>query len=101
MKYTVSQARINFRKLLNECDRGEEVIIERYGEEYVLLARMGADTVKKYFERRPLTQQDVTTVGKELGASISIARDSRSACKIHATPLDARGRCLQKGCKFA
>lgn len=22
-------------------------------------------------------------------------------CKIHDTPLDSRGRCLQKGCKYA
>lgn len=22
-------------------------------------------------------------------------------CKVHGTPLDTRGRCLQKGCKYA
>ncbi len=22
-------------------------------------------------------------------------------CKVHGTPLDSRGKCLQKGCKYA
>lgn len=26
---------------------------------------------------------------------------SKGVCKIHGIPLDSRGKCLQKGCKFA
>lgn len=57
MKYTVSEARKNLRKLLNQADSGEEVIIERFDEEYVLLARMGASDVKKYFaDKVPMSE---------------------------------------------
>lgn len=33
-----------------------------------------------------------------------VVTNTRSAygfCKAHATPLDSRGKCLQKGCKYA
>lgn len=29
------------------------------------------------------------------------AKAAHGICKIHGTPLDTRGRCLQKGCKYA
>jgi hypothetical protein len=28
-------------------------------------------------------------------------REANGVCKIHGTPLDYRGRCTQKGCKYA
>lgn len=30
----------------------------------------------------------------------NIPRESNGLCKLHGTPLDANGFCLQKGCKF-
>lgn len=37
---------------------------------------------------------------------LTSSKDSNSRfegplCKVHGLPLDGRGRCLQKGCKFA
>lgn len=34
-------------------------------------------------------------------AHISSSRFGQGVCKIHQTPFDRRGRCTQKGCKFA
>jgi len=31
----------------------------------------------------------------------SALRDLTKLCKEHGTPLDSRGKCLQKGCKYA
>lgn len=31
----------------------------------------------------------------------SFERLANGLCKIHGTPLDDRGRCMQKGCKYA
>lgn len=31
----------------------------------------------------------------------NIDRYSNGVCKIHGTPLDGRGKCLMKGCKYA
>lgn len=31
----------------------------------------------------------------------NIDRYSNGLCKIHSTPLDSRGKCLQKGCRYA
>lgn len=28
-------------------------------------------------------------------------RNTTKLCKVHQTPLDSRGKCLQKGCKYA
>ena len=32
---------------------------------------------------------------------VSPERKANGMCKIHGTPLDGRGRCLQKGCKYS
>jgi hypothetical protein len=34
-------------------------------------------------------------------APVSTVRLKNGICKIHGTPLDSMGRCLQKGCKYA
>lgn len=31
----------------------------------------------------------------------SIFPEAKALCKIHGTPLDDRGKCMQKGCKYA
>lgn len=40
------------------------------------------------------------SVGRVL-SSISDGRLPNGLCKDHGTPLDSRGKCLQKGCKYA
>lgn len=34
-------------------------------------------------------------------AAAKIARPNGKFCPIHGSPLDGRGKCLQKGCKYA
>lgn len=31
----------------------------------------------------------------------SVKRFEQGVCKIHGLPLDGRGRCMQKGCKYS
>lgn len=33
--------------------------------------------------------------------AVSKSRITNGICKLHGTPLDSRGKCLQKGCKYA
>lgn len=37
----------------------------------------------------------------EIAQSLNLKKDRNGLCKIHGIPLDGRGRCLQKGCKYA
>lgn len=45
--------------------------------------------------------QKASVVIDEIVPKISAERLSNGLCKIHGTPLDDRGRCMQKGCKYA
>lgn len=125
--YKVSEARKSLRLLLNECDKGNEVIIERYGEQYVLLARMGADSVKKHFDSATQAESQGTSAQSkkydlskskeselprpktinapkevvDIARGLNLKKDRNGLCKIHGIPLDGRGRCLQKGCKYS
>lgn len=45
--------------------------------------------------------QIVSRIGEQPDGTIGIQRDLRGICKFHAVPLDSRGKCLQKGCKYA
>lgn len=48
-----------------------------------------------------LVPQDKTSGGTALFPKrVATERLSNGLCKIHATPLDSRGRCMQKGCKY-
>jgi len=40
----------------------------------------------------------VTNLDKPL---VKVNLKGEPLCKVHGTPLDTRGRCLQKGCKYA
>lgn len=51
-----------------------------------------ADLAKKPIIKKP---EDVLSVINTNGIPLN------KLCKIHSTPLDNRGRCLQKGCKYA
>lgn len=37
----------------------------------------------------------------KVAVPIAAERLTKGLCKVHGLPLDARGRCLQKGCKYA
>lgn len=49
-------------------------------------------------EKRPVYAQPVQFHD---GASGFTFEAKKALCKIHGTPLDSRGKCLQKGCKYA
>lgn len=42
-----------------------------------------------------------TWAEKKAGMGDSFELPPTKLCKIHGTPLDGRGKCLQKGCKYA
>lgn len=77
---------------------------------------------KEHFEKEldewPTTNEKPVTKPKEAVASVSpgnvsatvrnlaksyppIRNEFRPVCKVHGTPLDLRGKCLQKGCKYS
>lgn len=73
--------------------------------EFIHGALHGALQVKK-----TQTPTEVVTAGVvtprldtfyKLKESIGIAADAVKLCKIHGIPLDDRGRCMQKGCRYA
>lgn len=43
--------------------------------------------------------EEVVEIAKTL--NLSPDRGSNGICKVHHTPLDNRGKCLQKGCRYA
>ncbi len=49
------------------------------------------------------TKKDAEEVIPEIVPPVAknISRQSNGLCKIHGTPLDGRGKCLQKGCKYS
>jgi len=107
----------NFRKELKNCFdaalHGDKVEIERGGVAYSLTAVGIVGTVVQapkinYSVNVPSNIQ--TPVGvvtpkaeifHKLKESIGIAADAVKLCKIHGIPLDDRGRCMQKGCRYA
>lgn len=64
-------------------------------------------SMKDYIFRKDIklinTPEDVQDIIPELIPPVAknINRYSNGLCKIHGTPLDNRGKCLQKGCKYA
>lgn len=90
-EYTVREFRDNIRKALNELDGGGTVTIRRYEKTYRLLST-NLKTIKK---------SGIEVVALDKKIEIPAERLAQGVCKIHGTPLDRRGKCLQKGCKYA
>lgn len=42
-----------------------------------------------------------STANKIMKSVEGSSRFEQSLCRVHRLPLDARGRCLQKGCKYS
>jgi hypothetical protein len=128
--YTISQFRQNIRKAFNDANEGHEVVIERYGQKFQLVALVstllpghkiesspesyrlantepyGISLVNKEEGSKKGLVGEVTGIGgrvieKRADGTLMGSRFGKSLCKIHALPLDSRGRCLQKGCKYA
>jgi len=81
-----------FRKELKNCFdaalHGDIVEIERGGVSYSLTAKTLS----------PIT--DAMEVLNNAGFTGTMSRDKLKQCKLHFIPLDNRGRCLQKECRY-
>lgn len=64
-----------------------------------LLGKSAAD--KEVKQVRVKTAKVIKTPAEAQAIVKNVASYEGPVCKIHGTPLDARGKCLQKGCKYA
>jgi hypothetical protein len=118
--YTISEFRKNTRKAFNDADSGHEVVIERYGQKYQLVSLVDKPHKGHVFESTPTDVVLKTSPEKPENLNLDNAPQKsveykyhspkkdgtfpklkNSFCKTHSTPLDSRGKCLQKGCKYA
>lgn len=76
----ITEFRKDIKNQFDNALKGQDVLIERGGMEYQLVVKGPAG---------------VELVGKPIN------RFNSGICKVHGLPLDSRGRCLQKGCKYA
>lgn len=76
----VAEFRKDIKNQLDLALNGKDVLIERGGVIYQLTVKGPASVAPRY---------------------LADERLSNGICKIHGTPLDSRGKCLQKGCKYA
>lgn len=58
------------------------------------------DPVKDEIRYAPVLPVSMAEAAKYQGISLLKPKSSK-VCKVHGLGLDSRGRCLQKGCKFA
>lgn len=81
-------------------------------ETYLELPPKQKDQVKKHIVSMPSEPDDVTFDDLSLHDKAVVTLQDRNislpkskflngVCKIHDVPLDSRGKCLQKGCKYA
>lgn len=67
-----------------------------------------SDIVRKYvgdaIEQQPAAGPQIIktkTQAAKIAAERTTISDARKVCPIHAVPLDDRGKCLQKKCKYS
>ena len=48
-----------------------------------------------------LNREAVKDLNKQTSTHLYLDRTNLKHCKVHGLPLDSRGRCLQKGCKYS
>lgn len=116
--YTASEFRKNVRKILNEVASGEQVEILRYDDRFVLGYENAGLIEKKTSLAQRVKEIDQEIIQPKVNTQIAhadkvadllnipgVQRASElppaKLCKIHGIPLDDRGRCMQKGCKYA
>lgn len=102
MEITVSEFRKNIKNYFDASLNGDTVCIERGGVHFNLTARLPW----------PTTEKDQVIVAANSASPIkpkvinptllnpNTERLLNGICKTHGTPLDLRGRCMQKGCKY-
>lgn len=103
MEYTVKQFRDNLRKALNELDSGGRVTIRRYEKVYRVLPTDLKTVKQSGIEVITLeSPKIIKSPAQAIKAVKELPKPSDSGnCKVHGIQLDKRGKCLQKGCKYA
>lgn len=107
--YTVTDFRDNLREALNTAESGHPVMVERHGILFILTKKQDslAGAPKKIIESLDGVESPGPTVIKDahtaqkITANLATDKAGNGLCKVHGTPLDTRGKCLQKGCKYA
>lgn len=89
----VRDFRKDLKQAFDEALAGETVTVERGGVQYTLTANA---TISDNLQPSGKFSSNFI---KETAQGVKIAVPK--LCKIHFTPLDDRGRCMQKGCKYA
>lgn len=69
------------------------------------ILQSSAEAERKRLTPIPKDIKVIKSVGQATAATVAAVlakpADGVKLCKIHQTPLDNRGKCLQKGCKYA
>lgn len=128
---SISQFRSSLKESFDLALKGDPVVIERGGVRYTLVCEVVAfqvprgasaataikvDKVLKGQKILPMSGMATGGVIYNLDASkgtnttsfvpdktleFNERRTANGVCKVHGLPLDDRGKCLQKGCKYA
>lgn len=128
--YTMSEFRNNLRQAFRDAREGHEVVIGKYDELYQLVALVKEPLPGHTMESVPgkaakfkdkqiaeavdkaINDGDLEELFEEHNNNIVLSEElpvtdadiaviSGPVCKVDGTKLDANGRCLQKGCKYA
>lgn len=78
---------------LHSTDINKYIVAVRERKEIKKIMKPFLENMKK---TTVISSSDVPMTKENPGQLKEVA-----VCKIHGIPLDARGRCLQKGCKYA
>jgi hypothetical protein len=105
----VNEFRKNLKEQFDAALRGEEVMIERGSVRYQLLALAPKGYTGRLMKHRSgsgssvVFDERVIDRERELMETPSVRQKTQEngICKNDGSPLDYRGRCLQKGCKYA
>lgn len=97
-EYSVKDFRDNLRAALDRADNGNDVFIRRHDKRYFVCAE---DYYKELLKSdRPVVHK-VEMKDKDWVRPVPKERLANGVCKVHGTPLDDRGKCLMKGCKYS
>lgn len=107
--YTLREFRKSSKKAFDDAKEGHEVVISRGSELYQLVALVDGpiggsimvSTPKGIEHKANLSAVGVKKMFSNQAEDMSNKRLLNGLCKVHDLPLDDRGRCLQKGCKYA
>lgn len=100
---TVKPSMSGYINGLIELDRGVKPFIrDEHTHEHVQNIKKNVDgTLSVKDSNKPFRSQIIKTPADALDRVKGVFGEAKELCKVHGTPLDARGKCLQKGCKYA